>query len=139
MMISSRKTEYDTLGAEKAISDFLHFCKAANERYTGNIAEQQELENMTQDILHYAELTDNLDRKGANHVYKRLRDVRRKRRVIKNESELLEPVIQWMNANSPAVKLLERTLGDVRHKQSVIDNRLYTTKTDVMEVEKHDR
>lgn len=125
--------EYDTLGPEKTISDFLKFCKDASERYNGNIAELQELESMQQDIMHYAELTDNLDRKGANHVYKRLRDVRRRRRIIKNESELLEPVIQWMNANSPAVKLLERTLGDVRHKQSVIDNRLYTTKTDVME------
>ena len=139
MMILSRKTEYDTLHPETAISDFLAFCKAVQERQNGNEAELQELDDMSQDILHYAELTDNLDRVGGNMVYRRLREVRRKRREIKNESELLDPVCQWLKSNQQSLKSLERALGDVRHKQEVINNRQYMTRTNVMEVEKHDR
>ena len=94
--------------------------------------EQEDRDAEILDIEHYAELHPDLDGAEGYKVYGKLRDVRRERRKLKNENELLKPFYDWLGENTQAVKKLEQALGKTRNTAEVIDNRKYMTRTGVL-------
>ena len=124
---------YDTLNPDKNLTDFLSFLRAVKMRYEGNAREQQDKEAQLQDLEHYVELHSDLDCKGGYKAHKDIREVRRARRGLKQENELLNPLYEWINLNEQALNSLTQTLGKVRKTAEVIEGRRYTTRTDVLE------
>lgn len=133
MTIPTREMDYDTLSPEMQISQFLIFCKDAKNRIMGNAYALQENDDKTQDLMHFAELHDNLNCRDGNELYKKIREVRRERRLLKNETELLAPIEGWIDRNQTALKDLEKILGATRTRAEVIAKRMYMTKTDVLD------
>ena len=64
-----------------------------------------------QDLMHDAELGEQKDRTGAAQFYRRMRAVRQERRALKNEAELLKPMVDWMLANNGVRNRLTQLLG----------------------------
>lgn len=67
----------------------------------------------TQDLLHLIELTTFNASKGYQ-LSKELQKVRNKRRLLKDENELLEPLMNVINKYKNVENELNRCLGDVR-------------------------
>ena len=133
MILETSKIPYDTLNPDKNLTDFLSFLRAVKTRYEGNARETEEKEAQLQDLEHFIELHSDLDCKGGYREYKRIRDVRRKRRSLKSENELLYPLYEWINGNENALNTLTETLGKVRKTAEVIGSRKYMARTDVLE------
>lgn len=57
-----------------------------------------ELENEMQDLLHYIEMAADKNAAVGSKLYKKLADIRRRRRICKNEIDLLTPVYEQFHA-----------------------------------------
>lgn len=134
----SRAVEYDTMRPEDTIRDFLRFLRDVKSRYTGNMRVVAEYQLQLQDLEHYAEMADRLDRTAGHAFYRKMRDIRRERRVAKNEAELLEPLVVFIEGNADFIKRLEQIQGAVGAKKKHIDQLNYTMKTNVV-AEKEDK
>ena len=75
--------------------------------------ELRKLDMETQDLLHYMELK-NLDVQRGYIAYKELQEVRQKRRQVKDQIEILEPIMALNRMNKPPEKQINATLGEVR-------------------------
>lgn len=78
--------------------------------------EQREQEALTQDIEHKIEL-EKLTYHEIARLGLMLRGARKKRRQAKDLSEILEPLVLWIEENETSIKALERTLGKMRAKE----------------------
>lgn len=62
------------------------------EYYKYTLEEEERLDKATQDVLHYIELSENLNAPEGYKAYKLLRDIRRKRRKIKDDHRVIKPL-----------------------------------------------
>lgn len=114
----------------KGIEDFLKFLREAEEKF--NIAQEEEIElnNQTQDILHFLELE-----KHPYHEYaklaKKLKTVREERRKAKDYIQETGPIITWLENNRQTIKNLEQLLGTVRKAEKSTANRIYIPKSSI--------
>ena len=127
-----REAAYDTMKPEEALGSFLKFIREAQARYKEDVRLVAEYQLQQQDLEHYAEMADDLGRTDACVFYRKLRDIRRARRAVKNESQMLEPLMAFLDRNADTIKQLERVLGDVRAKKEHLDGLAYTAKTDIL-------
>lgn len=129
-----RHESYDTLDPEGNIKDFTSFIRSVITRYEENERLVIEYEKETQDILHYIELHADLNAQQGCVMYKKLREVRRKRRKCKNEMDLLNPVYQFFKTeHADLQQKLSAVQGKCRTLKSGIDTRQYTLRTGVMD------
>jgi len=133
-MLSHRDVEYDTLRPEETLRSFVKFLKDVKTHYKFCLDEIARCELETQDVLHYIELGKNLNAMEGFKAYKSLSEIRRKRRIMKNELELLEPVYQYLLYQDPKLAdRLAQVQGDCRKGKEKIELRSYTCKTDILE------
>jgi len=97
------------------------------ERYKANHDEIGKLDQETQDLLHLAEFKD-LDVRRGFRMYKELQKVRKRRRELKNENELIAPVIDIFKEYSKRLDELNRAIGTIRNKKKLQKDRHYTFK-----------
>ena len=119
------------MDAGKIIADFLALLDSAQKRYAAAMVEEQEANAETQDILHALEFQRHALRKTAR-LMRTLGDIRRKRRLAKNDMEIADLIVKFQNGNAGAVKALQRLQGDV---QTTIKNqarRDYRFRTEIM-------
>ena len=83
-----------------------------------------EHEGTQQDILHELELLTPPYAERAK-LAQRLGKVRRKRRVAKDQYELLQPLVAWAAANPDAVKRFGEVVGQMRKITEKNSKRMY--------------
>lgn len=86
-------------------------------------------EDRQQDILHELELAE-LKYHERARLATELSEVRKRRREVKNALEVLEPLVNWLNANPEALRSLQRVLGDMRKQEQRHANRIYIKRSD---------
>ena len=114
----------------KGIEDFLKFLREAEEKFNIAQEEETELNNQTQDILHFLELE-----KHPYHEYaklaKKLKTVREERRKVKDYIQETGPIMTWLENNRQTIKNLEQLLGTVRKAEKSTVNRIYIPKSSI--------
>ena len=114
----------------KGIENFLKFLRETEEKF--NIAQEEEIElnNQTQDILHFLELE-----KHPYHEYaklaKKLKTVREERRKAKDYIQETGLIITCLENNRQTIKNLEQLLGTVRKAEKSTANRIYIPKSSI--------
>ena len=116
-----RNEEFDSLLPEENLKNFLSFARNVISRYEDNIKLQGDLEAETQDLLHFVELSENMDACRVNAMYKKLREVRRKRRACKNEIDLLKPLYDYLS-DKKMIGDLAQIQGKCRTAKEVISH-----------------
>lgn len=132
--ILSRPLEenYDTLHPVDEISEFNAFLRNVIARYDDNVVMQAEYDRMQNDLLHYAELHDDMNASDGTKFYKNMREIRRARRRIKSENELLYPIYNYIKGNAHFTADLNNLLGRCRTVKSTVESRSYIARTDVI-------
>lgn len=110
------------------LETFLSLLREVPPTYHAAQAAEQEENDVTQDILHALELEDQIYHQCA-YLARDLGRSRQRRRQAKDTRLRLEPIVAWLEANQPAVKSLERLLGDVRKAEKRLENRVYIPRT----------
>ena len=129
----TRHMEYDSLSPEETIRQFIAFLTDCRTRYEEDLRLVEQYQLQKQDLDHFIEMNEILDR-TTGHKYSRLvRDMWRKRRQCKNEAELLKPVIDFIDYNKEAINNLIMTQGKCRQAKEMIDQREYVVRTNILE------
>lgn len=81
-------------------------------------------EKETQDLLHIIELTSFHAAKGY-HFSKELQKARLRRRELKNQNELIEPLLAIVKRMKTFEHELNKVIGDIRRIKSNQENRQY--------------
>lgn len=130
----SGHAEYDTTNPVEHISDFVSFSKLVVTRYEENHRLMEVYDKETQDVLHYIELHANMNAADGNEMYKKLREIRRKRRQCKNEMDLLEPAYTFFKTQATELATqLAAVQGKCKQLKAGIDGRQYTLRTGVIQ------
>lgn len=132
MITLRRKQDYDSLKPEETLKEFLKFARGVISRYEDNQRLQADLEQETQDLLHYMELSGDMNACMGNEMYKKMREVRRQRRNCKLEIELLKPLYEYLS-DQTVINKLSQIQGQCRTSKDAIALRSYTLRTDVVE------
>lgn len=123
---------YDTLHPAERIKAFCSDVREMISRYEGNKERFDQLEREMQDLLHFIEMSGDKNANIGFKLYKRLAEVRRERRICKNEMDLLQPV--YMNfKETDLLNILGRIQGSCKDIKKQIDGRAYTVRTDILE------
>lgn len=93
-------------------------------RFKANEEAINELDLETQDLMHLMEFRD-LDIQRGFKIYKELQLIRKKRRELKNENELLLPAIKVCGELNKKSHELDRAIGKIRKIKSAQNNRQY--------------
>lgn len=111
------------------ISNFCKMIDAAKNDYEWNKEEVSRLDRLTQDYLHMLEL-DGLDYKHRAKVATQLSKCRQERRASKDTTEILEPLIQFLDGDKGRnmMNLMREVLGKTRKVEERMENRTYRYK-----------
>ena len=90
-------------------------------------------EDQENDILHYIELHTDLPAAKGYRIYRKLAEVLRARRAYKAESELLEPMYQFVLSQSAICDQLSQVQGRTRGTREAIERRQYICRTDILD------
>ena len=126
-----RSDNFDSLHPEDNLKSFLGFARDVISRYEDNQKLQLDLETETQDLLHYIELSPNMNACEYTKMCIKLRDVRRQRRACKNEIDLLEPLYTYLK-DKVVINQLAAIQGKCKTSKEAIGLRAYTLRTDVI-------
>lgn len=129
--ILSSDIEYDTLHPEETIKEFCAAIRNMLARYQYNKEQYDYLEQEMQDILHFIEMGSDKNANTGFKLYKQLAEIRRQRRICKNEMDLLQPIYDAFGGNEK-LNVLAQVQGLCRTTKQAIDNRAYTVRTDVL-------
>lgn len=110
------------------IESFLAYCRDCGQRYRMAIDDEEEMNRITQDILHEIELEEH-DYHGYAKLSKELKATRQKRREAKDTIKCLLPIVNWVESNASVLKNMERLLGDVRKAEKSLENRVYAKRS----------
>lgn len=130
--ILSNIIEYDTLHPEKIIQEFSNAIRNMLSRYQYDKEEYAHTEQEMQDILHYIEMGSDKSANAGYKLYKELAEIRRKRRICKNEMDLLQPIYDSFGGGEK-LNALAQVLGVLRTTKQSINNRSYTVRTDILD------
>lgn len=114
------------------IEDFLNLLRESQQEYNIAVSDEKEKNDETQDLLHYSELHDDIPCNELA-IMQAMKQTRRDRRTAKDTTILSAHLIDWAEKYRKAVKELEQVLGNVRKDEVHIENRYYTSKTDIVE------
>lgn len=109
------------------IEAFLDYIRETEQLYRISVANEQDANDETQDILHSLELEKH-DYHDTARLGKRLKEVRRARRAAKDIIAQACPVVEWAETNRKTIGALEQLLGAVRKAEKNTENRIYTPK-----------
>lgn len=126
-----RNANFDSLLPEEQIKNFLAFARNVISRYEENVTRQRELEQETQDLLHYMELSGDMNACRGFCMYRKMAEIRRERRACKNEIDLLQPVYDYLQ-DKTVINQLAKIQGQCRTSKEAINMRSYTLRTDVV-------
>lgn len=127
-----RSHDFDSLLAADKTREFLTFARDVISRFEGDQARQAELESETQDLLHYIELSPNMNAAQGYSLYRKLANIRRERRDCKNEIDLLKPLYDYLS-DKKVINDLSQIQGKCSASKQSISRRQYTLRTDVMD------
>lgn len=130
-----RLFEYDSLMPEQHLKEFVAFLKSVQARYDENFRIVGECDLKGQDLLHKIELGDDMDVLHGYRIHKTIRNVRRQRRICKNENDLLRPLYSYLEKHDDLIPQLERLQGEIGLLKSAIDDRKYAVRTQVLKEE----
>jgi hypothetical protein len=125
------KEDYDTLAPVKHIKEFCKFVQDSVCKYEANQLRQKEIETQNQDILHFVEMEDLETKKGKEKLYNLLSEMRKERRTIKNENELLKPIYEYFHGTN-MLDRLRQLQGDCNSVKEIIEHRGYSVRTSVL-------
>ena len=131
-LMHKRTGDYDQTQATEVLGAFNHFVADVVSRYEANDRIRLECDQQTQDLLHFIELQDDMNASDGYKIYRKLAEVRRTRRVCKNENELLSAMYGFIQQNPKLVSELPIVLGKTRTAKECIENRLYSARTDII-------
>lgn len=126
------------MNIEEAIKSVREVYVNLPRRYEQLEKDLKQLDMETQDLLHLMELK-NLNLHLGFKAYKDLQRVRQERRKVKNEMELLEPILELNKyPGKPVEKVLNKHLGEVRKVVLRHQGRTYTmrVRSDLQELVK---
>lgn len=112
------------------ISNFCNMTHTACNEYRWQRDEVNRLDKLTQDYLHMLEL-DGLDYRQRAKVATQIAKCRRERRLAKDVTEILEPLVQFLESDKGKnmLNLLREVLGKTRKAEARIGgNRIYKYK-----------
>lgn len=127
-----REIEFDSLDPVNQLQTFMAFAKDVITRYEENQRLWDETDKQTQDILHFIELSENLNAANGYKAYKKLAEVRRNRRQYKSEIDLLEPLYEYLKNNMSVINQLTMIQGKCRTNKETIQMRSYSMRTEVI-------
>ena len=130
-MVLHYDVDYDTTKPEATIKNFVANIRNMLSRYEGNTVRLLAIEEELQDIYHYMEISSNKKVSDGYKIYRDLRNLRRERRICKNENDLLQPIYDYFHATEVLNKL-SWVQGECSRAKTVIDGRLYAVKTDIL-------
>lgn len=124
--------EYDTTHPEETIRKFCSDIREMVSRYEGNKQRLIEIEKEHQDLLHYIEIAPFKRVTDGYKLYRKLAELRRERRALKNENDLLKPL---HDAFSPMdiLNRLSTIQGDVGKAHEAVDARVYGIRSDILD------
>lgn len=99
-------------------------CVNSNKRYEHLEEALRKIEAEIQDIAHVIEFCKFNAYEGF-YLARELQKVRNERRNVKNEMELLKPIIDLMDKQKPNENNLSRLIGDIRKIKSKHQTRSY--------------
>lgn len=134
-IIQHRADNYDQLSTLEIVEEFNLLLKEVKSVFDENEALLKESDARIGDLLHYAELSGNLNASDGYRVYRQIAESRRERRRAKNENELLEPLMDFIRQNPKVVNDMAQLLGRLRGTKRCIDQRIYQTRTKIFEEE----
>lgn len=111
------------------ISEFCKMVDTAKGDYEWNKEEVNRLDKLTQDYLHMLEL-NGLDYRERAKVATKIAKCRQERRESKDTTEILEPLIQFLNSDKGKnmMNLIREVLGKTRKAEERMENRTYRYK-----------
>ena len=124
--------EYDTTHPDEVVRDFCNSIRNMLSRYQYNKDQFAQLEQQMLDLLHFIEMASDKNANVGFKLYKQLAEVRRQRRICRNEMDLLQPIFDNFGDNVK-LNILAKILGECRSTKQTIDNRAYTVRTDVLD------
>lgn len=109
-----------------SISDFCGMMEKAIRDYEWNSAEVVRMDRLTQDYLHKLELED-LDYKERAKLATQLARCRQSRRESKETTEVLEPLVQFLDSEKGKnlLNLTREALGKTRKVEERMRTRVY--------------
>lgn len=110
------------------LENFLDFIKEAEQICSISADSEAETNDLTQDLLHSIELEEHGYHELAK-LAKELREIRRERRIAKDNQNVVLPLVEWAQNNRAVIKSLERVLGETRKKERHLENRVYFPRT----------
>ena len=128
----SRDIEFDSLKPVDQLQTFMAFAKDVVTRYEENLRLWEETDKQTQDLLHFIELSGNLNAVEGYKLYRKLAEVRRQRRTYKSEIDLLQPLYEYLKNNMSVINQLTMIQGKCRTNKETIQMRSYTMRTEVI-------
>lgn len=123
--------EYDTTHPEDTIRKFCSDIREMVTRYEGNKQRLIEIEGEQQDLLHYIEISPFKKVSDGYKLYRKLAELRRERRALKNENDLLQPMYDAFH-QPDILNKLSKVQGDVSKVHEAIDGRVYGMRTDIL-------
>ena len=110
----------------KTLSGMLSIMQNLEMRYQANFSGVHEQDLITQDLLHKLELEQN-NAVQLVQLAKQLKECRKTRRMMKDEIELMQPLMDFMQdgQNKRCVHQLQEALGKMRDVSKHHENRRY--------------
>jgi hypothetical protein len=124
--------EYDTLHPEEKLRKFVMDIQEMKSRYEQNLLRIKEIENALCDIEHYMEISSFKNVPEGYKLYRKLAGLRRERRALKSENDILRPAVEYFRTTSTLDKIAN-VQGDVAKSQEIVDSRVYTVRTDALD------
>lgn len=108
--------------ATKYTTSFVTLFKDAQEAYDKALQDIRQCDQEISDWMHEAELGDDKDMYQGYLVYKGIREARRRRRIAKNESELLRDLCDYLNSQHAQgfknkIKQIQGGISKTEHEQ----------------------
>ena len=124
--------DYDQTGAVDILTMFNRFLIDVVSRYEGNIEVITDCDRKSSDLLHLIELREDMNAAEGYKTYRKLANVRRERRVSKNENELLAATYYFIQQNPRFVSELSSVLGKTRAAKESIEKKIYSARTNII-------
>ena len=124
--------EYDSMNVLEIVEGFNALLTQVQSIYDENETMLKKCEDEELDLLHYAELSHNLNASQGYKLYKNLSRVLRERRRCKDENELLTAVYAFAKENPRLINQISTLLGKTRGTKRCIDQRIYQARTNII-------
>lgn len=111
--------------AEELCAQILRIFDNTTRKYDENYEAIGKLDLEQQDILHEIELAELQDQDRGYSLYVELREIRRNRRKLRDENELLKPLVDLFRENEKFRQRVYKTCALIREIERQQDERKY--------------